>query len=92
MGGGSLGTSSKLNRSGFGISIFSMRPAASILSMIFCFDFACLTRLAYVPADAMNLGNAGAEKDAVRTQGRDPQGRNGGNNIPTADVKNIRTS
>jgi len=37
-------------------SIFSMRPAASILSMIFCFDLACRTRLAYVPADAMNLG------------------------------------
>lgn len=42
-------------RSGLGASTFSMRPAASILSMIFCLDLACRTRLAYVPAEAINL-------------------------------------
>jgi hypothetical protein len=43
-------------RKGLGVSTFSIKPAASILSMIFCFDFAWRTRLAYVPADAINLG------------------------------------
>jgi len=42
-------------RKGFGVSTFSIKPAASILSMIFCFDLAWRTRLAYVPAEAMNL-------------------------------------
>jgi hypothetical protein len=60
IGGGSLLTSSNRKLSGLGTSTFSISPAASILSMIFCLDFACLTRFAYVPADAMNLRRVSA--------------------------------
>lgn len=69
IGGGSFRTSSKLKCSGLASVTFSMNPAASILSMIFCFDLACLTRLAYVPAEAMKLPSS-AEPG---TKGREPR-------------------
>ena len=47
--------SSSTHLKGLLTSIGSINPAASILSIIFCFDLACRTRLAYVPAEAMNL-------------------------------------
>lgn len=38
--------SSKLKRKALGIQTGWTRPAASILSIIFCLDLACLTKLA----------------------------------------------
>lgn len=49
-GGGSLSQSGKVKVKVRVCTTGLVSPAASILSRIFCFDFACRTRLAYVPA------------------------------------------
>ena len=82
-GGGSLPQSGKWNLMERSISTFSVSPASTILSMIFCFDCACFTKFEYVPQEAMNSLRC-LMSDC---EGAEPQRRNQSCAFPSSSLR-----